>query len=396
MSGVDDSLKQKLLLEYEHRKDLHSDFLVMILRLLGEFIRENALGVHSFDGAVMSREGLQSTLERGRIVSSLEEMDDLVTIQVLTFFEDDVEAIANVLDTEFNILKGALDKREIQDPNRFGYHSQSYVIGMMDSRLEWIEYRRFKACRVQVRVCSLLQNTWARIQKRLAIDKATVPQHQLRATARIVGLFELADRELNKLKNTLPLEQIVHAPPKEEKLQQPRLRSEQVRALESPITNLEEVVKQTKPQATGTAKQTPPAQESALPPQERPVSAWTTETFSQIILNDKSIGHIDRAISDTFYTRLKFDAQFIDKLCEVAENFHISSQKSLLKLISKHENMIFQCAEALLEKQGTKESLIIPRGLSIMMLFYAIADDSGQKKVVEEIAGIIGQSLKNK
>lgn len=398
MSGKDENISKKILLEYNHRRELHEDFLVMILRLLGEFIRENSLGVYSFDGAVMSRELLQTKLEAGLLVPSIEDIDDVVTIKVLTFFEDDVKAIANVLETEFKMLKGAVDKKELRDPRRFGYHSQFYLISMMDSRLEWIEYRRFKGCKVKVQVCSLLQHTWAKIQERLDIDKDTVPVHQLRNTARIVSLFELADRELNKLKNSLPLSQAKQLPPIEQApsraaistsdLKQPAKTDEKQQSVTTrkPPKTVAKTVAKTINKTAGktTAKKRTKTQ----------TLVWTTEGFAKIVLDDPIVTRIDRTIADAFYTRLKFDAKFIDRLCEVASNFHISSQDSLLSFIDEHEKMIFANSEALLDEESGNGSLIVPRGISVLMLFYTIARDAGDNEAVNEIATIVHQLCK--
>ena len=124
MTGTDKRLNRKLLLEYDQKRKLYDDFLVMILRFLGEFIKENSLGVYSFEGSVMEHETLQNHLEAGLVASCIEDVDNFVTVNILTFFEDDVHAVAHVLDNEFKMLEDGVNRSEAKDPKRFGYLSE--------------------------------------------------------------------------------------------------------------------------------------------------------------------------------------------------------------------------------------------------------------------------------
>jgi ppGpp synthetase/RelA/SpoT-type nucleotidyltranferase len=391
MTGTDDRLNRKLLLEYDQKKKLYDDFLVMILRFLGEFIKENSLGVHSFEGVVSSRETMQERLENGLEVSCIEDINDFVTVQILTYFEDDVQAVAHVLDTEFKIIKGANKDLKAKTPKHFGYQFQSYLVRMMDSRLEWIEYRCFKECRVKVEVSSLLQNTWRLIQNRMAINAESVPHHQLRPTERIVGLFELADRELNKLKNTLPISQL-------EQVSQltgstPAVLPQEDLQSDDPLAAIKDAAKQDF--SAISVKKEPILKKTSAQPQEQEQSesVWTQKIFSRLILDDANVRRIDRLISDSFFTRLKFDTDFVDRLCGIANNFYIPSQDILLKFMQQNEKNILWHSETLIKKPGGDSLFIIPRGISILLLFHYIASEAGDKEAIDKIVTIVHHSF---
>ncbi|MBF0448055.1 MAG: hypothetical protein HQL67_07645 [Magnetococcales bacterium] len=398
MAEIQENSNHKLLLEYDQKRELYDDFRVMILRLLGEFIRENTVGVYSYNGAVKSRDSLQNLVNNGVNARSLKEVDDMVTMQVITYFEDDVEAIINVLETEFKILKGAIDKRVTPNPLRFGYQSQFFTIGMMDTRLEWIEYRRFEECQVKIQVCSLLQHTWSSLQGRLGINQQT-PKQQLRNTARIVGLFELADREFNHLRKTLPLnlgkngQMPALEPAAADHVKRPA-RSDKVRALEAPINTIDDVIKQIKP--ANTTKKSATIENELHDP-----VFWSTENISKIILDESTILKLDREISNGFNGRLKFDAKFIDRLCEVSSYFRISSQEKLVKQIKHQEQNIFINANELMEAQSEYSALVIPRGISILMYFFTMAlaaenqNTKENKEAVDVISSIVNNAFKS-
>lgn len=56
--------------------------------------------------------------------SSLDDVTDLVGIRVITYFADDVNAIAQVIENEFEIdSQNSTDRREALEADRFGYLS---------------------------------------------------------------------------------------------------------------------------------------------------------------------------------------------------------------------------------------------------------------------------------
>jgi ppGpp synthetase/RelA/SpoT-type nucleotidyltranferase len=381
MTGTDNRLNRKLLLEYDQKKKLYDDFLVMILRFLGEFIKENSLGVFSFEGVVMSQEELQAKIESGLLASCIEDVEDFVSVEILTFFEDDVHAVAHVLDTEFKLLEEENKQEAVQDPQRFGYQAPTYLIRMMDSRLEWIEYRCFTDCKVKVRVSSLLQHTWSRLQNRLDFDKSTTPYHQLRPTQRIVGLLELADRELNQLKKSQP-----HV---EAKTKEPSSNYIAPASYDEPIADtpqdIEVMVSKIKQDGLAISLKnsltTKAEGEDGL--------VLTTESVGKLILDDPNVRRVDSLISEGFSTRLKFDTIFLENLCEVASRFHIPDKNSLLNFINKYEKMISVHAEDLINKPIDSASFTISRGISILMVFHVLANDGEDREAIDKIATII-------
>ncbi len=392
MTGTDNRMNRKLLLEYDQKKKLYDDFLVMILRFLGEFIKENSLGVFSFEGRVMTPETFQAHLDAGLQATCIEDVDNFVTVDILTFFEDDVHAVAHVLDTEFNMLEGAEVRGDFDDPKHFGYPSRYYLIKMVDSRLEWIEYRCFTDCKVRVQVSSFLQHTWARLQDRLGIDKNTIPHHQLRTTDRIVGLLELADRELNELKKTLPLAQTMQTSPTPQLARPlegeppPVEQPQQVQKANDPLAELKtaaEALAQVEANSISTRRKMTAEAEA------RPELVLTDETYSKLILDDPTVRRVDRLIADAFYTSLKFETGFNAKVVELSNDFHIPAGEMMLDHMDQHENLLCFHAEELIDKPVGDAPFNIPRGISILMMFHAAASEVEDKDAIDKIAAIV-------
>ncbi len=372
----DDASHDDLLLEFDKRKELYDDFLVMILRLFGEFIKENALDVHSFVGNIISREALHQHLLENPWITSLDEIEHLASIQILSFFEEDVKMIIDVLDAEFTILKRSDDVKESRDPRRFGYQSKFCLLRMMNARLEWIEYRRFKQCKVKVQICSLLQHAWAQIRDRLDIaEKESLPPAHLRPAARVVGMFELADRELNQLKNALSSQ-----PSPKNAADQPAKGPAPAVSGDQPEQQLEERADagpavENPPIATTTGTVVPSAREEVAA--STVITALPVEFLIKLILDEALVRNADRQIADLFDTRLKFDDNFIFTLNRISSRFHIQSKEQLLDYMKKYEQTILDHSKSLLGDKSKNQTFLILRGFSLLMMFHALANDTG-------------------
>ena len=120
-------------------------------------------------------------------------------------FSDDVDKIAKVIQDEFEVDEvNSVDKREILDPDRFGYLSLHYVIKLNDKRISLPEYKRFKDLKIEIQIRSILQHAWAEIEHDLGYkSKHSVPRKVRRNFSRLASLLELADEEFDKIREML-------------------------------------------------------------------------------------------------------------------------------------------------------------------------------------------------
>lgn len=137
--------------------------------------------------------------------SSLDEITDLVGIRVVTYFADDVDAIAKVIEKEFDIdLENSTDKREALEHDRFGYLSLHYVCTLSAARAAFGEYKPFKDMKCEIQVRSILQHAWAEIEHDLGYKTAAgIPLEMRRRFSRLAGVLEGADDEFRRLREEL-------------------------------------------------------------------------------------------------------------------------------------------------------------------------------------------------
>ena len=197
---------EKIMQEYEQQYRLNSDFTEQIEKLIRDLIKEKNIKVQSIPSRIKKSESLKKKLDRadGKY-SKLSDVTDISGIRIITYFSDDVDAVAKVIEEEFDIDKEySVDKRALLDPDRFGYLSLHYVAKLPNSRLQLTEYKRFSGCNVEIQIRSILQHTWAEVEHDLGYKtKESVPKNIRRRFSRLAGLLEIADSEFVEIRDSL-------------------------------------------------------------------------------------------------------------------------------------------------------------------------------------------------
>ena len=195
-----------IMMEYDQQCALSTEFTEKIKKLVEDLIKENGARVHSITSRVKDRADLQAKLERSEEkYMKLNDVTDISGIRIITYFADEVDIVAEILQKEFDIdIEHSVDMRAFLDPDRFGYLSLHYVAKLPATRLELTEYQRFSDCKVEIQIRSILQHTWAEIEHDLGYKgKQAVPKELRRRFSRLAGLLELADDEFSQIRDSL-------------------------------------------------------------------------------------------------------------------------------------------------------------------------------------------------
>lgn len=195
-----------IITEYNEQHGLYRDFTKKLEGLLTELLKQNNIRVHSITARVKERSSLEGKISRSMgKYTHLSDITDIVGIRIITYYSDEVDAIANIVEKEFRLDNdNSVDKRDLLDPDRFGYLSLHYVVGLPDKRTELAEYSRFKPLKAEVQIRSILQHTWAEIEHDMGYkSKHAIPKEIRRRFSRLAGLLELADLEFAKIRESV-------------------------------------------------------------------------------------------------------------------------------------------------------------------------------------------------
>jgi hypothetical protein len=122
-------------------------------------------------------------------------------IRIITYFEDTVSQISDLLSSEFDIVaESAVDKKKSRVES-FSYKHIQYLVCLKANRRELTEYKRSGNKQFEIQICSMLQDAWAGIEKELGYDSASFPEEGKRDLYRVGALLEMADLEFLKIRS---------------------------------------------------------------------------------------------------------------------------------------------------------------------------------------------------
>jgi putative GTP pyrophosphokinase len=195
----------KLISEFKQKKHVFEKYRDKLDSLINDILSVSKLFPHQITCRVKDEESISRKIKRkeGKY-SSLNEITDIVGIRIITYFEDDVDKIAEIIKREFAIDQlNSVDKRIVEN-DKFGYRSLHYIISFSEDRLGLIENKFFLNLKAEIQIRSILQHAWAEIEHDIGYKgEIEIPQFAKRNFYRIAALLETADIEFVKLKNTL-------------------------------------------------------------------------------------------------------------------------------------------------------------------------------------------------
>lgn len=200
------SSQTPLLVEYDSLEPLYRDFASTLCVLLERILKQELIQVHGLTHRPKDKAELGRKLAGpSKDYLNLSDVTDLAGVRVTTYFANDVDRVAQIVEREFDIdSPNFVDKRRSLDPDRFGYLSLHYVVTLPDRRRKLTEYGRFGAMKAEIQIRSILQHAWAEIEHDLGYkSKASVPREIQRRFARVAGLLELADAEFDAIRQQL-------------------------------------------------------------------------------------------------------------------------------------------------------------------------------------------------
>lgn len=200
------SLTESLLLEYDEQSAVMAQLGPRLRQLVEELLLENSLRTHSVTFRVKGKQSLRDKVARSEgKYQRLRDVTDVLGIRIITYFPDEVDTVARVVEDEFEIdPEESVDKRSLLDPDRFGYLSLHYIARLPIKRRELTEYRRFEECRFEVQIRSILQHAWAEIEHDLGYkSEKAIPRPVRRRFFRLAGLLEIADMEFTSIRDDL-------------------------------------------------------------------------------------------------------------------------------------------------------------------------------------------------
>ena len=196
---------EEIIADFDDKKELYKSFNSKVYSTIKELIDDSNIQIHNISSRVKERKSLLEKIEsKNGKYNNLLDITDISGIRVITYFDNDVDTIAKLVEKEFEIdIPNSVDKRNVA-ADKFGYMSVHYVAGLSKSRLDLTENKKYEKLKFELQIRSILQHSWAEIEHDLGYKgEFTIPQFSKRSFHRIAALLETADIEFSRLKQIL-------------------------------------------------------------------------------------------------------------------------------------------------------------------------------------------------
>lgn len=198
--------QDSLLIAYDASHTRFSSFTQKIGVLIKAILNAKAVKTHVITARMKDRESFQKKISKpGKTYNTLNDVKDICGVRIITYFEDEVDPIAEIIEREFIVdFDNSVDKRRVLNTDAFGYLSLHYVCSLLNERACLSEYNEFAEIPFEVQIRSVLQHAWAEIEHDLGYkSEVAIPKEIRRKFARVAGALEGADEDFNEIKQYL-------------------------------------------------------------------------------------------------------------------------------------------------------------------------------------------------
>ena len=190
-----DAHAQAILEEYRQQRPVFAKMRETIPAQVRALFDEAGIVVASIESRVKEEKSLAGKLElKGAKYGSLADITDIFGMRIITFYVDDVDKVASVVERLFEVdWDNSVDKRKLHEVDRFGYMSLHYICRLPDFPF-----------RFEVQMRTILQHAWANMNHDTGYKSdVEVPVEYMRNMNRLAGMLELVDEQFSRIRTEI-------------------------------------------------------------------------------------------------------------------------------------------------------------------------------------------------
>ena len=190
-----DAHGQAILEEYRQQRPVFAKMQETIPAQVRALFDEAGIVVASIESRVKEEKSLAGKLElKGAKYGSLADITDIFGMRIITFYIDDVDKVASVVERLFEVdWDNSVDKRKLHEVDRFGYMSLHYICRHPDFPF-----------RFEVQMRTILQHAWANMNHDTGYKTdVEVPKEYMRNMNRLAGMLELVDEQFSRIRTEI-------------------------------------------------------------------------------------------------------------------------------------------------------------------------------------------------
>ena len=193
---------ERLLRQYRDLRPMLQNLSDEAYTMLRKALKDQGIYVTAIEHRVKTEKSLRGKLElKGTKYKSIDDITDLVGLRVITFYTDDVDKVAVVAKSLFDIdWQESVDKRKLHELDAFGYNSLHYICRLKKGdAVDEAHNPRFE---LQMRTA--LQHVWSTMEHDTGYKgEVKIPREYQRQMNRLAGMMELMDDEFSRIRMAL-------------------------------------------------------------------------------------------------------------------------------------------------------------------------------------------------
>ena len=197
---------QDLMAQYESLLPVYTQMEQVIPERLKAIFDDAGIIVAAMEHRVKTESSLAGKLKlKGGKYKDIFDITDLVGIRVITFYIDDVDKVASIVERLFDVdWENSIDKRKAHEIDSFGYLSLHYICRIPESAYSNPEHPELNKIRFEVQMRTVLQHAWANMNHDTGYKSGVeIPKVYLRNLSRLAGMLELVDDEFSRIRREL-------------------------------------------------------------------------------------------------------------------------------------------------------------------------------------------------
>lgn len=192
-----------ILDEYRSSLAVFEQMKEIVVETISSSLEENNLTVTALESRVKTESSLAGKLAlKGHKYRDLADLTDILGVRVITFYSDEVDKIAALIQEKFEIdWENSVDKRKQHALESFGYMSLHYICRIPESLFKDPVHPEINTFRFEVQMRTALQHVWANMYHDTGYKSGVeIPHEHIRSLTRLAGVLELADDEFSRIR----------------------------------------------------------------------------------------------------------------------------------------------------------------------------------------------------
>ena len=197
---------QELMAQYESLLPVYSQMEKVVPEKLKEVFDDAGIIIAALEHRIKTGSSLAGKLKlKGGKYKDILDITDLVGIRVITFYIDDVDKVASIVERLFDVdWENSIDKRKAHEIDSFGYLSLHYICRIPERLYRDPGHPELNKIRFEVQMRTVLQHAWANMNHDTGYKSGVeIPTIYMRNMSRLAGILELVDDEFSRIRRDI-------------------------------------------------------------------------------------------------------------------------------------------------------------------------------------------------